>query len=149
MWGAKVGEVTLPNVEESARKMWSVDVTPEMKESVMQGQPMFLRGGVTELTPQEVALRDAIVDLMDGYGQRVITDDVMGQSVIDYVNGEETSLSKAQKRALETVSVSSKEEHQQTVISSAAGANVQNNLEKLAKLNSLRLIILQNSFYFL
>lgn len=88
MWGVKVGEVTLPNVEESARKMWSVDVTPEMKESVMQGQPMFLRGGAVQLTPQEVALRDAIVDLMDSYGQRVITDDVMGQSVIDYVNGE-------------------------------------------------------------
>ena len=87
MWGVKVGEVTLSNVEESARKMWSVDVTPEMKESVMQGQPMFLRGGAVQLTPQEVALRDAIVDLMDSYGQRVITDDVLGQSVIDYVNG--------------------------------------------------------------
>ena len=40
-WGAKTGEVELPNVEEAGRKMWSVDVTPEMKESVMQGQPMF------------------------------------------------------------------------------------------------------------
>ena len=40
-WGAKVGEVTLPHLEESAQHMWSVDVTPEMKESVMQGQVMF------------------------------------------------------------------------------------------------------------
>ena len=40
-WGVKVGEVELPNVEEAGRKMWSVDVTPEMKESVMQGQVMF------------------------------------------------------------------------------------------------------------
>ncbi|UKK52167.1 hypothetical protein L6472_06185 [Prevotella sp. E13-17] len=40
-WGVKVEEVNLPELEESARKMWSVDVTPEMKESVMQGQPMF------------------------------------------------------------------------------------------------------------
>lgn len=40
-WGVKTGEIELPNVEEAGRKMWSVDVTSEMKESVMQGQPMF------------------------------------------------------------------------------------------------------------
>ena len=40
-WGAKVGEVELPHLEEGAQKMWSVDVTPEMKESVMEGQTMF------------------------------------------------------------------------------------------------------------
>ncbi len=47
-WGVKVGEVELPGVEAAGRKMWSVDVTPEMKESVMQGQPMFQReqGGI-------------------------------------------------------------------------------------------------------
>ena len=42
-WGVKTGEIELPDVEPSARKMWSVDVTPEMKESVMQGQPMFFK----------------------------------------------------------------------------------------------------------
>lgn len=40
-WGVKVGEVELPEVEEAGRTMWSVDVTPEMKESVMEGQVMF------------------------------------------------------------------------------------------------------------
>ena len=40
-WDVKVGEITLPELEESAQKMWSVDVTPEMKESVMEGQTMF------------------------------------------------------------------------------------------------------------
>ena len=40
-WGVKVEEVELPEVEEAGRKMWSVDVTPEMKESVMEGQVMF------------------------------------------------------------------------------------------------------------
>lgn len=44
-WGVKVGEVELPDVEEAGRKMWSVDVTPEMKESVMEGQPMFQKEG--------------------------------------------------------------------------------------------------------
>lgn len=39
-WGATVGEVTMPNLEENTT-MHSVDVTPAMRESVMQGQPMF------------------------------------------------------------------------------------------------------------
>ena len=42
-WGIKTVDVTLPYVEESGRTMHSVDVTPEMRESVMEGQPMFLR----------------------------------------------------------------------------------------------------------
>lgn len=40
-WGVKTGTVELPHVEEAGRTMHSVDVTPEMQESVMQGQPMF------------------------------------------------------------------------------------------------------------
>lgn len=42
-WGATVQDVTLPNVEEAGRTMHSVDVTDSMRESVMQGQPMFYR----------------------------------------------------------------------------------------------------------
>ena len=42
-WGIKTVDVTLPYVEGSGRTMHSVDVTPEMRESVMEGQPMFLR----------------------------------------------------------------------------------------------------------
>ena len=52
-WGAKVGEVTLPDLEESAQHMWAVDVTPEMKESVMQGQVMF------SLSTEEQSIVDA------------------------------------------------------------------------------------------
>lgn len=40
-WGVKVGEVTMPNLEEGYQTMHSVDVTDAMKESVMEGQPMF------------------------------------------------------------------------------------------------------------
>ena len=39
-WGAKVGTVEMPNLEQN-NVMHSVDVTPEMKESVMEGQTMF------------------------------------------------------------------------------------------------------------
>lgn len=42
-WGATVQDVTLPYVEEAGRTMRSVDVTDSMRESVMQGQPMFYR----------------------------------------------------------------------------------------------------------
>lgn len=40
-WGAKVEDIELPELEETARVMHSVNITPEMKESVMQGQTMF------------------------------------------------------------------------------------------------------------
>lgn len=43
-WGAKVGEVTLSTPGKEV--MHSVDVTPAMKESVMQGQPLFQVGKV-------------------------------------------------------------------------------------------------------
>ena len=39
-WGAKVGTVEMPNLEQN-NVMHSVDVTPAMKESVMEGQTMF------------------------------------------------------------------------------------------------------------
>ena len=47
-WGATVGEVTMPDLEKN-NTMHSVDVTPAMRESVMQGQPKFsLRDAETE-----------------------------------------------------------------------------------------------------
>ena len=40
-WGVRTKDVVLPDVEASGRVMHSVDVTEEMKESVMAGQPLF------------------------------------------------------------------------------------------------------------
>ena len=40
-WGANVGEVTMPQLQEGYQTMHSVDITPEMRESVMEGQVMF------------------------------------------------------------------------------------------------------------
>lgn len=47
-WGATVGEVTMPDLEEN-NTMHSVDVTPAMRESVMQGQPKFSLRTMEEL----------------------------------------------------------------------------------------------------
>ena len=85
-WGAKVGEITLPNVEAAGRTMWSVDVTPEMKESVMQGQPMFRPKGenaikssraerekmraTAEGLAKKLGLKVNILDSTEGLGER-------------------------------------------------------------------------------
>lgn len=67
-WGAKVGEVTMPSLEEN-NTMWSVDVTPEMQESVMQGQTMF-RMGKKETAPETASVQDehqpTVVSSADG-----------------------------------------------------------------------------------
>ena len=64
-WGARVGVVTLPDVEEAGREMWGFDVTPQMKSAVMgKGQPLFQsrypkkrvhRPAGLSLTPEEQA----------------------------------------------------------------------------------------------
>jgi len=72
-WGTKVGEVTLPNVEEAGRTMWSVDVTDSMRESVMQGQPMF-REGMGAISDREVSYENDPIAKFQGkpryYGKR-------------------------------------------------------------------------------
>ena len=40
-WGVKVNDIELPNVDHRNYKYHSIDITPEMREAVMQGQPMF------------------------------------------------------------------------------------------------------------
>ena len=87
----------------------------------------------SEVSEQEGALRDALVETMRNAGIEVVADEQEGQRVLDIVNGENATLSKAQKRAAETVSVASNEEHRQTVVSTADGAKVLNNLDELAK----------------
>lgn len=74
-WGATVGEVTMPSLEEN-NTMWSADVTPEMQESVMQGQTMFRMGSRVDARMAEVAAhfegkqltaeQQAVVDVFGG-----------------------------------------------------------------------------------
>ena len=78
-------------------------------------------------------LREAVIGLLREEGLDVITDTETGQRALDMAGRSDAVLSKAQKRAAETVSVSSDEEHQQTVISTADGAKVLKNLDNLAE----------------
>ncbi len=54
-WGVKTYDIELPALEESARTMHAIDITPEMKESVMNGQMMF------SVTPEAQKEMDDIV----------------------------------------------------------------------------------------
>lgn len=60
----------------------------------------------------------------------MVVDEAEGQRVLEAAKRKK--LSRGQKRALSTVSVASVEEHQQTVVDSADGAKVIQNLENLA-----------------
>ena len=87
----------------------------------------------TPLTPNsaEVALRDAIADLMRKSGLDVL-EPKEGQRVLDEANGRYVRLSAKQKRALETATIADESTNNATVISSAAGAKIQKNLGALA-----------------
>ena len=108
---------------------------------------------VSELSPGERVLRDAVIDRLRESGLEVITDEEAGQRVLDEANGK-AKLSAKKRRALETASLG-KTPRSLTVVSSADGAqeiatiaenstnkatgisdafaNVQTNLENLAR----------------
>lgn len=78
-------------------------------------------------------LRDAVVDIMRGAGIEIVADEQEGRRVLDIVNGENATMSKAQKRAAETATLSETSDAPLTVVSTADGAKVLNNLDELTK----------------
>ena len=84
------------------------------------------------MSERDAMLRDAVVDKLREAGIEVVTDEKEGQRVLDMVNGENATLSKAQKRAAETASLNHTE-GSPADISTADGTKVLNNLDKLAK----------------
>lgn len=103
------------------------------ERSQLIGQSDALQDYITELERQkeneraeaensaEVALRDAIADLMRKSGLDVLGHEV-GQRVLDEANGRYVRLSAKQKRALETATIADESTNNATVVSSAAGA---------------------------
>ena len=78
----------------------------------------------------EEVLRDAVIDKLRESGIEVLGAE--GQKVLDLANGRGVRLEAKRKRALGTASVSRDEKHQPTVVSSADGAKILNNLDTLA-----------------
>ena len=108
-------------------------IPPSKRFNQRKADERYQKAG-TPLTPNsaEVALRDAIADLMRKSGLDVIDHEV-GQQVLDIANGRGTRLSAKQKRALETVTIADESTNNATAISSADGAKIQKNLESLAE----------------
>uniref|UniRef100_UPI003FEFAEEA LPD23 domain-containing protein n=1 Tax=Alloprevotella sp. TaxID=1872471 RepID=UPI003FEFAEEA len=108
-------------------------IPPSKRFNQRKADERYQKAG-TPLTPNsaEVALRDAIADLMRKSGLDVI-DHEDGQQVLDIANGRGTRLSAKQKRALETVTIADESTNNATAISSADGAKIQKNLESLAE----------------
>ena len=79
----------------------------------------------------DAALRDALVGVLRDSSIEVIDNTEEGQRMLDEAN--ETVNMQAKRRALETASVTSKEEHQPTVVSSANGTKILKILTKQFK----------------
>lgn len=109
------------------------DFLAETGNTEPQADERYQKAG-TPLTPNsaEVALRDAIADLMKKSGLDVI-ESKEGQRVLDIANGRGTRLSAKQKRALETVTIADESTNNATAISSADGAKIQRTRKKTAK----------------
>ncbi len=109
------------------------DVMPS-EEGEKENLRMQKAGGksVQPPTREETILRDAVIDHMKGSGLDVLGTEE-GQQVLDMANGRDVRLSAKQKRALETATIADESTNNATVVSSAAGAKVQNNLEILAE----------------
>ena len=71
-WGVKVEDITLPSVEEAGRTMHAVRITPEMRRSVLQGQPMFRFGSEAV---QRDEIENAASDLGASLRAKVVFDD--------------------------------------------------------------------------
>ena len=87
---------------------------------------------LTELTAEERELRDNLVERMRKGGLDVVTDSEEMQRVIDRLNERTRMMGAKQKRALETATIAAEATNNATVISSADGAKIQNNLGTLA-----------------
>ena len=117
----------------AALLMWRVYAEDDLMEEYGYAYPgntvSYHRGEVvSELSPGERVLRDAVIDRLRESGLEVITDEEAGQRVLDEANGK-AKLSAKKRRALETVSASHDEKHQPTVVSSADGAKILKELD--------------------
>ena len=88
--------------------------------------------GTGEISPREAALRDSLVGVLLGAGVEVVTDVEEGQRVLDSAEGSDVRMQAKKKRALETASLADTA-RSLTVVSSADGAKILNNLDNLAQ----------------
>ena len=106
------------------------DTVQERVDEETGNTVLYHRGEVvSEMSPGERVLRDAVIDRLRESGMEVITDEEAGQRVLDEANGK-AKLSAKKRRALETASLG-KTPRSLTVVSSADGANVLKSIDTL------------------
>lgn len=106
------------------------DTVQERVDEETGNTVLYHRGEVvSEMSPGERVLRDAVIDRLRESGMEVITDEGTGQRVLDEANGK-AKLSAKKRRALETASLG-KTPRSLTVVSSADGANVLKSIDTL------------------
>ena len=110
-------------VNRSAREAENENVERSVRKS---------RSEKAESTAEERELRDNLVERMRKGGLDVVTDSEEMQRVIDTENERTRMMGAKQKRALETATIAAEATNNATVISSADGAKIQNNLVTLA-----------------
>lgn len=106
------------------------DTVQERVDEETGNTVLYHRGEVvSELSPGERVLRDAVIDRLRESGREVITDEEAGQRALDEANGK-AKLSAKKRRALETASLG-ETPRSLTVVSSADGANVLKSIDTL------------------
>ena len=137
-WGAKVQDINLPDLEQSAQTMHAVNVTESMKEDVMEGQPMFRiteEENRTPLTEAQQLVFDSLVEVAADAGLDVTVG----------VNQEE-AIKKMSSIDTEIVELLWNSPLKVSVVSSEDGAKVLKNIEtakekyKNEKINSKNIV---------
>ena len=106
-------------------------IPPSKRFNQRKADERYSRRESKALTAAERELRDNLVERMRKGGLDVVTDSEEMQRVIDRLNGR-GRFSGRQKSALETATIAAEATNNATVISSADGAKIQNNLVTLA-----------------
>ena len=107
-------------------------IPPSKRFNQRKADERYSRRESKALTAEERELRDNLVERMRKGGLDVVTDSEEMQRVIDTENERTRMMGAKQKRALETATIAAEATNNATVISSADGAKIQNNLGTLA-----------------
>lgn len=107
-------------------------IPPSKRFNQRKADERYSRRESKALTAEERELRDNLVERMRKGGLDVVTDSEEMQRVIDTENERTRMTGAKQKRALETATIAAEATNNATVISSADGAKIQNNLGTLA-----------------
>ncbi|MBR1850087.1 MAG: hypothetical protein IJ789_01810 [Bacteroidales bacterium] len=109
-YAQRVSDSYEAHMEEKKRMVETVSASERLAEAIERGDAKAIeyalakaesaleqRGSAAELTEEETAMRDGLVEAMRGAGIEVETDEAVGQRVLDEVNGESDAMSRGKR----------------------------------------------------